>query len=130
MCLYWVERPAKALLRVDGIPRINVGVGDRASGEWFERARSAAQALSGAGGLGPWRLIVNAKQSRESALFAGCGAKGIVAMDEELPRRARLFAEVLAALQARGHKVRLMELRTREPIWWGDDLPGATGAVQ
>jgi hypothetical protein len=73
---------------------------------------------------------VNAKQPRESALFAGCGAKGIVAMDGELPRRARLFAEVLGALQARGHKIRLMELRTREPIWWRDEQPGATNAAQ
>lgn len=130
MCLYWVARPPKELLRVDGIPRIEVGVGDRASGEWFERVRGVATALSGARDLGPWRLIVNAGEPRESALFAGCGAKGIVAMDDELPRRARLFAEVLKELQSRGHTVRLMELRTREPIWWGDRDADADTSTQ
>ena len=77
-----------------------------------------AKALSQAPDLAPWRLIVNAKQPRESALFAGSGTKGIVGWDEQLPRRARLFAEALTELQARGKKVRLMELRTRDPIWW------------
>lgn len=129
-CLYWVARPAKELLRVDGITRVNVGVGDRASGEWFDRVRGVARALSGAPDLGPWTLIVNAKQPRESALFAGCGAKGIVALDDELPRRARLFAEVLGELQSRGHKVHLMELRTHEPIWWGDGGPVGGSTAQ
>ncbi len=130
VCLYWVARPPKALLRVDGIPRIKVGVGDRASGEWFDRVRRVAQALSGAPDLGPWRLSVNARQPRESVLFAGCGTKGIVSMDEELPRRARLFAEVLSELQSRGHEVRLMELRTSEPIWWGDEAPEGGSRAQ
>jgi hypothetical protein len=124
MCLYWVERPSGDLLRVDGIPRVKVAVGDHATGEWFDRARQVAQALLQAPDLGPCRLLVNAKQPRESMLIAGSGTKGIVGMDEGLSRRARLFAEVLAELQARGEKVRLMELRTRDPIWWGYDEPG------
>jgi len=127
MCLYWVERPADDLLRVDGIPRVKVCVGDRASGEWFDRALEVGKALRQAPALAPWRLVVNAKQPRESALVAGCGTKGVVGMDDELPRRARLFAEVLTELQSRGEKVRLMELRTSDPIWWGYDEPKAAG---
>lgn len=123
VCLYWVQRAPQELLSVEGIPRVDVCVGDRASGEWFERSVEAATALLRAPDLGPWRLIVNAKQPRESVLVAGSGTRGIVGMDDELPRRARLFAEVLEALQARGEKVRLMELRTRDPIWWRHDRP-------
>jgi hypothetical protein len=115
VCLYWTNQPDKCLLRVKGAG-LQARVGQRLSGEWFERARMVAEALADAQQHQPWILDVSRPQ--ELAVVTGSGARGILGLTTDLARRARLFAEVLSQYEKRGQAIGLMELRTDPPIIW------------
>jgi hypothetical protein len=116
VCLYWCVRPSQALLRVGGWEPAEAEVGRRLSGEWLERCSDIAQALSAWPKQQPWSL--DAHNPPELTVVSGSGARGIVGLGADTIRRVKLFAEVLTALEASGHQVGRMELRTRRPIWW------------
>jgi POTRA domain, FtsQ-type len=116
VCLYWCTRPAASVLRVQGWFPEGAGVGRRLQGEWLERTRDVAEALVPWQKLRPWGM--DATNPPELTLVSGSGAQGVVGVDGDTTRRARLFAEVLQQLGARGYDVGRIELRTRRPIWW------------
>lgn len=125
VCLYWCQRPRRELLRVAGWHPRGAQVGERLTDEWFERSRDIAQALSRSTKLQPWRM--EASNPPELTVVSGSGARGIVGVDGDTVKRAKLFAEVLQELEARGNQVGRVELRTRRPIWWPKSQCVASG---
>jgi hypothetical protein len=118
VCLSWTTCPDKALLRVEGMG-VDAQVGERISGEWFERSCAVADAVAGAESLRPWTVDVS--YPPELSVSAGSGARGIVGDSDDLARRVRVFVEALTEYGKQGKRVGLMELRTDPPIMWPED---------
>jgi len=128
VCLYWTSRPDEALLRVTGLA-LQARVGQRLSGEWFERSCVVAEALAKAERYRPWTL--DASCPSELSVLTGSGIRGIVGTtDADLDRRVRIFAEALVEYEKQGKRLGLMELRTDPPIAWPEgERPDRSGGV-
>ncbi|MGQ9729663.1 MAG: cell division protein FtsQ/DivIB [Candidatus Zipacnadales bacterium] len=118
VCLYWTDRPDPSLLRVKGVA-LKARVGQRLTGEWFERSRTVATALAQYDNFEPWTL--DASLPPELSLVTAGGARGIVGTCPDLERRVRLFAEVITEYNRRGRSIGLVELRTDPPIVWEEN---------
>ena len=118
VCIEWAAEPPEGVLSIVGTPgdAEMEEVGARRTDEWFERGLDVAQALAEEEDLGPWTM--QCANPSELTLISGSKARGIIGVDGDCDKQARLFAELLRELEGRGERVGRMELRTREPVWW------------
>ncbi len=132
VCLAWAKDPGQGVLRIDTLPDdAELGdasdVGGQFSGKWFRHSRALSLSREDAADLGPW--VLDGAVAPELSVISASGARGVVGTQGDIARRAKLFAELLRDLEKRGERVRKMELRTEDPVWWSLDkvADGAAG---